>query len=88
MPRRTPRVEFRRNEDGQWYWRFLSGNGTELAKSSKSYRRKIDAKDCAEVVLGEHPDSVHLTNEPPFVVKEIGNYTGPKISTTQVGATS
>jgi hypothetical protein len=64
MTARRCRLEFKRIRvdddpwvDGpthtEWFWRFISSNGSdELARSSETYRRRVDAISCAETVTG------------------------------------
>jgi uncharacterized protein YegP (UPF0339 family) len=51
MSPRLHRLEVVRSDSG-FFWRFLSSNGRELARSSQTYSRRCDAARCADLVTG------------------------------------
>lgn len=36
----------------EWYWRFIAANGKETARSSETYRNRVDAIRSAELTTG------------------------------------
>lgn len=60
------RVEFYKDADNKWRWRFRAGgNNKVLADSSQGYSKKSRCLESAEIVMGrvlefEHPEDVTL----------------------------
>lgn len=49
-------LEFYRDGEKKWRWRFVRKNGRILADSAEGYSKRIDAVRAAKLVTGRLPD--------------------------------
>ena len=53
MSKRRDRVEFYRDSEGQWRWRYRTSNGHIMADSGQGYSRRIDCMRAASRVVSQ-----------------------------------
>lgn len=68
----------KKDNSGQWYWIYYSGNGEEIARSSKSYVNRSDCEHAIQLMKNSSgAEVVSSVSEPDLWVEMLGRIGNP-----------
>jgi len=53
-----PRIEIKRSENGEWYWRYLAKNGKQISRSSETNKRIATVQRSVQIMKGSGDASI------------------------------